>query len=287
MTLNATMRLSPLPSTGNLRFIIRALATSIRRGEAATDGAPASFRLPPLDPDHVAAYRTSLGFRSPGIPLTYLYLAVQRAQLGYMVSSRFPYPVPGIVHLENDMQWPGDDGVRFDSTRQARITIHPRFERWGRDEHMTCILETDLTQDGVHFAHCSSRYLVRRSAASVARRTAADSALMPRPDMVYFLEGDAGRRYADLSGDRNPIHLWTWSARLFGFQRPVIQGMHTAARMAAHAESHKQSAIRRIQASFLKPALVPCEIALSCEHNHVTAWVRDSAVARAQFEFFN
>ena len=33
---------------------------------------------------------------------------------------------------------------------------------------------------------------------------------------------DAGRRYAALSGDCNPIHLWPWSARLMGMRAPII-----------------------------------------------------------------
>jgi len=55
--------------------------------------------------------------------------------------------------------------------------------------------------------------------------------------------GDAGRRYAALSGDWNPIHLWPWSARLMGMHAPIIHGMETMARVCAAFE---QSANRRV-----------------------------------------
>jgi acyl dehydratase len=52
----------------------------------------------------------------------------------------------------------------------------------------------------------------------------------------WALPQDAGRRYAALSGDWNPIHLWGWSARLFGLRQPIIHGAHSMARARAELE---------------------------------------------------
>src|SRR5699024_7533951 len=46
----------------------------------------------------------------------------------------------------------------------------------------------------------------------------------------WHLGADTGRRYAEVSGDRNPIHLGSVPAKLFGFQRAIAHGMYTAAR---------------------------------------------------------
>jgi acyl dehydratase len=35
---------------------------------------------------------------------------------------------------------------------------------------------------------------------------------------------DAGRKWANFNGDFNPIHLYTWSAKLFGFRSPIVHG---------------------------------------------------------------
>ena len=44
---------------------------------------------------------------------------------------------------------------------------------------------------------------------------------------------DAGRRYAAVSGDVNPIHLHALSARAFGFDRAIAHGMFSFARVLA------------------------------------------------------
>jgi hypothetical protein len=44
---------------------------------------------------------------------------------------------------------------------------------------------------------------------------------------------DAGRRYASVSGDVNPIHLHALSARTLGFDRAIAHGMFSYARVLA------------------------------------------------------
>ena len=49
-----------------------------------------------------------------------------------------------------------------------------------------------------------------------------------RPTGRWALAADAGRRYAAVSGDRNPIHLSSLAAKAFGFPRAIAHGMYTA-----------------------------------------------------------
>src|SRR5262249_6522169 len=58
-----------------------------------------------------------------------------------------------------------------------------------------------------------------------------EPAASPRaPDAVWAVPGNAGRRYAAISGDRNPIHLTPLIARAFGQPRPIAHGMWLKAR---------------------------------------------------------
>ncbi|MGH2986585.1 MAG: MaoC family dehydratase, partial [Solirubrobacterales bacterium] len=50
---------------------------------------------------------------------------------------------------------------------------------------------------------------------------------------IWELPGDIGRRYAAVSGDRNPIHLHSLAARLFGFPSAIAHGMWTCAHALA------------------------------------------------------
>ncbi|MEX0836551.1 MAG: MaoC/PaaZ C-terminal domain-containing protein, partial [Nitriliruptor sp.] len=70
--------------------------------------------------------------------------------------------------------------------------------------------------------------------------TEADLPLEPPEESTegarWKVPGDTGRRYAAVSGDRNPIHLSPLTSRLFGFPKPIAHGMWTAARALAAIE---------------------------------------------------
>jgi acyl dehydratase len=69
---------------------------------------------------------------------------------------------------------------------------------------------------------------------------------------------DTGRRYARVSDDWNPHHLWRWSAGLIGFKRPIAHGMWTLARMIGAmgaAVPADRSVV--IEARFKRPILMP------------------------------
>ena len=77
----------------------------------------------------------------------------------------------------------------------------------------------------------------------------------------WALPGDLGRRYARASGDYNPIHLWRWSSRLLGFDRPIAHGFCTEAMVASTLTdelwSSAPSALRRLHIRFRAPLLLP------------------------------
>ena len=56
---------------------------------------------------------------------------------------------------------------------------------------------------------------------------------MPPGGVEWRLPGDLGRRYAAVSGDRNPIHLYALTAKAFGFPRQIAHGMWSKARCLA------------------------------------------------------
>lgn len=50
------------------------------------------------------------------------------------------------------------------------------------------------------------------------------------------VDGDIGRRYAAVSGDYNPHHLYGWTARLIGYPRQIAHGMWTLSRCLSSVE---------------------------------------------------
>ncbi|MHB9852795.1 MaoC/PaaZ C-terminal domain-containing protein [Streptomyces krungchingensis] len=78
----------------------------------------------------------------------------------------------------------------------------------------------------------------------------------------WRLAGDVGRRYAAVSGDRNPIHLRPFTARLFGFPRAIAHGMWTVARCLAEYGPQGEVTVR---ADFRTPVLLPGTVTYAAE----------------------
>ncbi|WP_086724112.1 MaoC/PaaZ C-terminal domain-containing protein, partial [Streptomyces carpinensis] len=78
----------------------------------------------------------------------------------------------------------------------------------------------------------------------------------------WYLGADLGRRYGAASGDRNPIHLYPLTARLFGFPRAIAHGMWTAARCLA---AHGTPEAVRVRAEFKAPVPLPGRIVYAAD----------------------
>jgi hypothetical protein len=76
----------------------------------------------------------------------------------------------------------------------------------------------------------------------------------------WHVPGDIGRRYGAVSGDRNPIHLHGWSAKLFGMPRPIAHGMWLKARCLAELESTLPEAFT-VSVRFKLPLFLPAQVA--------------------------
>jgi acyl dehydratase len=79
---------------------------------------------------------------------------------------------------------------------------------------------------------------------------------------TWRLPGDLGRRYASVSGDRNPIHIHPLSARLFGFPTAIAHGMWTKARCLAALDPRLPEGFT-VEVEFKKPILLPATVDFS------------------------
>jgi acyl dehydratase len=81
---------------------------------------------------------------------------------------------------------------------------------------------------------------------------------------MWRLPGDLGRRYAAVSGDYNPIHLYPVTAKALGFPRHIAHGMWTLARSVAALENRLPDAVR-VDVVFRKPVFLPGKVALGAQ----------------------
>ena len=75
----------------------------------------------------------------------------------------------------------------------------------------------------------------------------------------WKLGGDLGRRYGAVSGDRNPIHMHSLTAKPLGFPAAIAHGMWTKARCLAQLESRLPEGFG-VEVRFRKPILLPARV---------------------------
>ncbi len=216
------------------------------------------FRRPPLElrREHVAAYDAVCGFPvKDTVPLTYPHLLGFPLHLRVMTDPAFPFPAMGAVHLTNTI------------TAHRAITVGETVEVTVRPENLrphakgrTVDFVTEVTAEGELVWEGHSTYLRRGKGAATDAATAPPYDDVPTSGMTWRLEGDLGRRYAAVSGDRNPIHLYALTAKALGFKRQIAHGMWSKARCVAALESRLPDAVT-VAVAFRKPIFLPGKVA--------------------------
>ncbi len=230
-----------------------------------------------VDRDHLAAYDRVCGFRlSDELPATYVHVLAFPLALRLMTERDFPLPIVGLVHIENRIV------QRRAVSASEELSLRVRAERLRPHEKGTQIdLVGEATVDGEVVWTGVSTYL-RRGGGSDANGSD-DVAAPPaegspqaglgdppdkrpapplRPSATIPVADDIGRRYAAVAGDRNPIHLHSLSAKLFGFPRAIAHGMWLKARALAMLEGRLDGPLD-VQVRFKKPLLLPSKVKLS------------------------
>ena len=205
------------------------------------------------DLSHVAEYARVCGFRVRAeLPPTYPHVLSFPLHMRLMTDGRVPLPAVGLVPMENriTVHRPLKAGEPLDLTvRPGQVEDHPK----GR----TFAILTEV-RAGAELAWEAKSTMLRRGGGNSAGRARERPAGGPEPAFVaeWRLPGDLGRRYGSVSGDRNPIHLHSLSARLFGFPRAIAHGMWTKARCLAALEPVLPASFSA-EVEFRKPILLP------------------------------
>jgi len=209
-----------------------------------------------VDPAQLRRFERVCGFAVGDVlPATYLHLSVFSLHLALMTDTAFPLAPMGSVHVANS------------------ITVHRRLG--AGEAYDMRVSASDLRP------HPKGRQIDLRSTAQVAGRTVweetttllargrSDPAVPDTPRLAgddappgttqWRLAADLGRRYAAVSGDRNPIHLYAATAKAFGFPRQIAHGMWTASRCLVALQGRLPDAYT-VDVAFKKPIPLPSTV---------------------------
>jgi acyl dehydratase len=213
-----------------------------------------------IDRDHLAEYQRVCGFRvSDVLPPTYLHVLAFPLSIALMTERAFPFPLIGLVHVNNEIvvKRPvrADEVVSFD-VRTAHLRPHPA----GRQLDLLA----QATVDGTVVWSGKSTYLRREKSGEKKSATPRNAEAPASAGSVATIKvgENIGRRYAAVSGDRNPIHMHALTARAFGFPKAIAHGMWLKARVLATLEGRLPDACT-IDVAFKTPVLLPSTVAIS------------------------
>jgi acyl dehydratase len=210
----------------------------------------------------VTAYAGVCGFPvKDTVPLTYPHLLAFPLHLAILTDPSFPFPAVGAVHLTNSIT--GHRSVAVGetvtvTTRAAEVRPHPN----GR----TVDIVTSVDAGGRVVWESTSTYL-HRGPGDPAATVDSGPDEIPPGRVTWRLPADLGRRYAAVSGDHNPIHLYPLTAKAFGFPRQIAHGMWTKARCVAALDNRLPDAVI-VRVEFKKPVFLPGTVALGADIDH-------------------
>ena len=210
-----------------------------------------------VEPDRLAAYDRVCGFDlSDTLPPTYPHMLAFPMHLALITDGRFPLAAMGLVHVANaiTVHRPISAAERLSLRVWATpLAPHPRGRQF--------TVRTEVRAGDELVWEESSTNLSRGKPMADSPSPQPPAAELPSSEdlpatATWRCPGDLGRRYGSVSGDLNPIHVHSVSARLFGFRAAIAHGMWTKARCLAALGPQLPQAYN-VQVAFRKPIFLP------------------------------
>ncbi len=242
-------------------------------GGEIPDGLDLELTAVTASAEDVAAYARVCGFAlRDTLPSTYPHMLAFPLHMAVMSDGSFPFGAVGLVHVENSIVQHRPIGIGEEMAihvRPTKLQPHPKGRAFS--------LETEVLVGGE---------LVWESTSTMLRRGKTDNGELHQKtgpagrkfDAVRWegvpaetpasaewrLPGDLGRRYAGVSGDRNPIHMHSLTAKPLGFPGAIAHGMWTKARALAQLGARLPAAFEA-DVRFRKPVLLPARVEFTSE----------------------
>ncbi len=239
-----------------LRNMARAAAGAlpfIVRGDRLPERAPAVAELA-IDRANVAAYAAATGLRyGENVPLTYPFPLTFPTVMSLLAAFDFPFPALGAVHVENHITAYRPIAV----TDAVAVQVHAENLREHRKGLLVDFISTVTVGSDPAWQQVSTfLHQQRTSLSGEPKPEPGPQPKLPAPNGILRITGGRIRRYAAVSGDRNPIHTSALGARLFGFPGAIAHGMFSAAAVLSNVEGQLPDAVG-YSVKFGKPVVLP------------------------------
>lgn len=219
-------------------------------------------------PKELARYRKVCGFvPSDRVPPTWLQVLAGPLHMAILADKTFPLPAMGIVHVRNRIEQLAPLAIADTIEMTAHVEGHRTAKRGVEFD-----LVTEVSRNGTLIWKSVATVLSMVGHKGGGHKGASNRASTPPPageqpnrthSVIWPVAEDQGRKYAAVSGDRNPIHLHAVSAKLFGFRRAIVHGMWSLGRCLAELEDVTPESGLCVDVSFRRPIFLPSRVLFS------------------------
>jgi acyl dehydratase len=200
----------------------------------------------------VSSYNIICGYPDTFIPITYPQVLATPLHMQILADKKFPLPALGLVHLYQEMEYLCPIEMEEEYDIYCWVEGHEQVANGVQFE-----IHTELRSEQTIYWKGKSRIYSRAAPGNKIRTERTPEPKIENPNTKnWSLPEDLGRRYTSISGDFNPIHLYSWTAKPFGFSTHIIHGMWSM----AHALSSFNQPITKVQTHFIRPIHLPSKV---------------------------
>jgi acyl dehydratase len=215
------------------------------------------------DPERIQRYKIVCGFsQDPDdiIPVSYLQTLFIGLLGKFITSSFFPINPLGLIQTYQSFEQKRPVSIHETLDLSCSLAGIRKTEKGVETEFSLEVMSGDeLVWQGI------STYFTR-SPGNEKKKTKKKDEKILDPKEIILVPAGTGRQYAGVSGDYNPHHLFTMTAKLFGFKSAIAHGMWSLARVVASLDKQfKFSGALRVDAGFKRPIFMPATTALGYE----------------------
>jgi acyl dehydratase len=218
---------------------------------------------------HLQRYRDVCGIEpSSALPHAYPHVLAMPLHMRVFTHPQFPVKVLGLVHLRNVIRQrqaipthaPLKLSVRFNTVRETSI---------GQEYDLVTVAEVAGQPVWEEVSTMLARRMTHSKRPTIERAQRDEAGLIVEQTVVATAE--TGRRYAWVSGDFNPIHLFDRTAQWFHFKQTVAHGMWSLARCIGLAERHLPKEAIELDAQFKLPIYLPSDFIFRAQRTETGA----------------
>jgi len=202
----------------------------------------------------LAEYQAICGFPSSSVvPVTMPQVIAAPLHMAVLTHPSFPLPAMGLVHVSSRIT--AERAILDHERLSVRVWVEgQRPARKGVEVDLMTVVSVNGEQVWQSVTTCLSM-----AAKGHGEKTAPPPVPSPDPtrSSVWSMPSDLGRRYGAIAGDKNPIHLWPITAKLFGFKRHIIHGMWLLGRVVAELDTDVGEGRVQIDVAFKRPVFLP------------------------------